>query len=149
VVSHRHVRPSLSDNIVQFNDALPRFGSLPQTSPTAPYLDEARPGRPRLSLQRLARNIKRAQASELAKNIATIYKRATVAAGLESKLLSGGTMTIELVKQPDFTELDQCLRELFDLGVGPMPPAAHAANETLHGPAPAQPGDLQQRSCDP
>jgi hypothetical protein len=121
VVSKKHTQVILSENIVQFADVQRRSQSSTSVKPTTTVsgdkwdLDEAPPDR----------------------KVAAIYKRATLASGLGRKMLPDGTMTIEPVKQPDFTELDRCLGELSDLGVDPVGLAAGGSDETLPDPAPS------------
>ena len=47
-------------------------------------------------------------------------------------------MTIAQVNPPDFADLDRCVQELSDLGVGPVGLTPSDADETLQDPAPSE-----------
>jgi hypothetical protein len=121
-----HTQADPSKNIVQLNDVPGRSRSSVQVSPTTTGpagkrdVDEPPPDRNQLARQQPAEPARSGAASGKARNIAAIYKRATLAAGLARKQLPDGTVTIERSGLPDFTELDRCLRALSDLGVDPL-----------------------------
>jgi hypothetical protein len=114
-----------SENIVQFDDAPHRRRSPAQVSRTTTgpagkrEADGPPPDRNQPARQEPVEAATSGPATDKARNVAAIYKRATLASGLASKLLPDGTVTIERIRLPDFTELDRCLRELSDLGVDP------------------------------
>jgi hypothetical protein len=131
-------------NIVRFNNALRESRSSPQADSAATasgdkrHLDVAPPDPRQPLTQRAVDEASGKPKSERSENIAAVYKRATLATGLGSRLLPDGSMAIEQVKPPDFADLDRCVQELSDLGAGPpVGLVTDDTDETLHDPAPS------------
>jgi hypothetical protein len=137
VVSHNQAQVILSDNIVMFGyERRPSpscvRANLTMTGPVRVQdLDKAVPVRKPPFPQTSAELAKDERASENARDVATIYIRAARASGFGRKLLPDGTMTIEQIGRPNFVELDQCVRELSELGVGPVSMAVGGAEHVL------------------
>jgi len=143
-VSSRHGRATPATKILQFPNVPRGSRSSPQVDSAATasddkcYLDLTPPDLGQPLTQTAVNEAKETPGSEQARNIATVYKQATLAAGLGNRLLPDGTMTIAQVNPPDFADLDRCVQELSDLGVGPVGLTPSDADETLQDPAPSE-----------